>query len=569
MCFSPVGYCQGANYDRELTIQELMQEMISCSDSTYELNNSTVYYDESNFYDFQENYKADSISFDERLTIHAHLKFIDCRFIGNYNRVIFSGINFEGGLKFIGCEVDQILTFASCSIYGLWFWQCQLNGLLVVDSDVSGGIAVDNCDLQTSSILFIRSAISDSLFSSNQFGQEDPLFWLMVSCQWNKNVGGILFQECIVSAVDPVHNIVILAGPLQSLSFDHSEYHVPVDFEGCVVSDELGGDNVIFKYPLGVELFSFPEKTTNFSWEQAGQAGIALYDNDWSNPYIAEGDSQLMNQFNYDELISAYNRFFQMYKTRGDMVSANACYIEMKDIETRRLKFLYQTEGGTTAWFNWRLNQFLRFFCFYGTSPVRALIISIWVIISFAGFYLFFYSEWDRINRKFLMDKSLNLIRYFRSDENLEQFYSQTHKEQILTFQNFKKHVDESKSEVPFFFRLFMRPLYFIGTLRYKWGQLLHRKFEILNGKWNKLSLVRKILAGSLTALVVAGYLIYLVILRGLNSVVLSINAFSTLGFGNIPVKGISRYIVILEGFTGWFLLSIFSVSLISQILQS
>jgi len=64
-------------------------------------------------------------------------------------------------------------------------------------------------------------------------------------------------------------------------------------------------------------------------------------------------------------------------------------------------------------------------------------------------------------------------------------------------------------------------------------------------------------------------YLLYLGVIRALNSVMLSINTFSTLGFGDIPVKGFSRYIAILEGFLGWFLLSIFSVSLISQILQN
>ena len=62
---------------------------------------------------------------------------------------------------------------------------------------------------------------------------------------------------------------------------------------------------------------------------------------------------------------------------------------------------------------------------------------------------------------------------------------------------------------------------------------------------------------------------IYLGFVRALNSTTLSVNAFSTLGFGAIPVKGVSRYITILEGFLGWFLLSIFSVSLISQMLQN
>jgi hypothetical protein len=49
------------------------------------------------------------------------------------------------------------------------------------------------------------------------------------------------------------------------------------------------------------------------------------------------------------------------------------------------------------------------------------------------------------------------------------------------------------------------------------------------------------------------------------NATALSLNAFTTLGFGNIPTKGIARYICILQGFIGWFLLSIFTVALINQ----
>ena len=49
------------------------------------------------------------------------------------------------------------------------------------------------------------------------------------------------------------------------------------------------------------------------------------------------------------------------------------------------------------------------------------------------------------------------------------------------------------------------------------------------------------------------------------NATALSLNAFTTLGFGNIPTKGVARYICILQGFIGWFLLSIFTVALINQ----
>ncbi len=55
-------------------------------------------------------------------------------------------------------------------------------------------------------------------------------------------------------------------------------------------------------------------------------------------------------------------------------------------------------------------------------------------------------------------------------------------------------------------------------------------------------------------------------IISFLNAITLSLNSFITLGFGNIPTRGLARYVCIIQGFMGWFLLSIFTVALINQI---
>jgi len=52
-----------------------------------------------------------------------------------------------------------------------------------------------------------------------------------------------------------------------------------------------------------------------------------------------------------------------------------------------------------------------------------------------------------------------------------------------------------------------------------------------------------------------------------INALTLSLNAFTTLGFGGIPTKGLAKYVCIIQGFIGWFLLSIFTVALINQVL--
>src|SRR3982750_2202353 len=59
----------------------------------------------------------------------------------------------------------------------------------------------------------------------------------------------------------------------------------------------------------------------------------------------------------------------------------------------------------------------------------------------------------------------------------------------------------------------------------------------------------------------------YSLLLCLLNAMALSLNSFVTLGFGNIPTTGIARYVFILQGFIGWFLLSIFTVALFNQVL--
>ena len=52
-----------------------------------------------------------------------------------------------------------------------------------------------------------------------------------------------------------------------------------------------------------------------------------------------------------------------------------------------------------------------------------------------------------------------------------------------------------------------------------------------------------------------------------LHEFTLSLNAFVTLGFGAIPTTGTARYLTIIQGFLGWFLLSLFTVALINQAL--
>lgn len=339
-----------------------------------------------------------------------------------------------------------------------------------------------------------------------------------------------------------------------------------INMKNLSVGNSLKFENTLIKehiLPINIQLIS---ENTNIPWFQLKGSKIGIsHDSIIYKGLTLEECGEI---YDYGDLLSVYNKFYEIYKSRGDKESMNGCYFEMKQIEGRRLEFIHRTKGSMTSWFNWRLNQFLLLFCDYGTNPVKSLIFSIYVIIAFAGLYFFFYSDWDRISRSFLIKQHTMMMQYFSSDQTLEDFHTQNYRDELKSFENFKKHLEESKKVMPLYMTFLGKPLYLLSVLKFKFVSWFYRRLEILSGKWIDLSNVQKIVRGTVIGISILGYLTYLFVVRSLNSIVLSLNTFSTLGFGDIPVRGISRYVAVIEGFLGWFLLSIFSVSLISQILQ-
>ena len=85
---------------------------------------------------------------------------------------------------------------------------------------------------------------------------------------------------------------------------------------------------------------------------------------------------------------------------------------------------------------------------------------------------------------------------------------------------------------------------------------------------WTLMNKRGRITTGSYISLSLMGFFAWGLAMRVINATTLSLNAFVTLGYGEISARGIARYLCVLEGLLGWFFLSLFSVSLISQILQ-
>ncbi|MCE7993690.1 MAG: two pore domain potassium channel family protein [Roseivirga sp.] len=270
----------------------------------------------------------------------------------------------------------------------------------------------------------------------------------------------------------------------------------------------------------------------------------------------------------YETEIALRSKFYNFYRSTHNNASANAVYLEMKDLETERLRFLYHKTPNFTTFFDLQINRFLKVFSDYGTRPAKAIVFSAYVILAFAFVYLFFPNYWDSHGKNRIMNRYRFFTKYMKKDSGIHEVYLEEKNNELMASEDFKTYMLNSEKGVPGFFMATALPLYrwsVAGTKTFSW---LLSKVDVLKGKWSDTEDSKK--AGKsfllITAFLIA--LLYDLFIKMLNALMLSINTFTTLGFGEIPIKGLPRYMAIIQGFIGWFMLTIFSVSLISQLLN-
>ncbi|MEN2280920.1 potassium channel family protein [Algoriphagus sp. SE2] len=270
----------------------------------------------------------------------------------------------------------------------------------------------------------------------------------------------------------------------------------------------------------------------------------------------------------YKREVQLLGRLNALYKSQHDPEFANSSYIALKDLETKRLAYLYKTNPSFTPFFKWKVNQFLKVFSDYGTEPAKAITFSTYVILVFALVYLFFPNHWDSHGKNRIMDRYRFFAKYMKKDSGIHEVYLDEKREEMMAAEDFRAYMLKSKQEIPGFFMATALPLYrwsVAGTKSFSW---LLSKVDVLKGTWSSTEDSKK--AGK-SVLIIGAFviaLLYDLFIKMLNALMLSINTFTTLGFGEIPIKGLPRYLAIIQGFIGWFMLTIFSVSLISQLLN-
>ncbi len=293
------------------------------------------------------------------------------------------------------------------------------------------------------------------------------------------------------------------------------------------------------------------------------------YDSTFKQRYLKMDNlADFGHTYAYRALMPMYRMIHQILLFNEPRRIANDCYIDMKNLEKTEKLYFYKNNSGFANYFDYQLHRFIGTFSDYGTKPAKGIVVSLYVILFFAAIYFLFPNSWDSVSNNKLINRIQFFVRYFEQDRSIGELYIDDYYEKLESFKAFKNYMKQREKKVPNYILLLARPIYYSSIAQYRLTSYLLSKLDVMKGKWESLSRGKKIT----TSFIIGSWLLLVISfdlgLKALNAITLSINTFTTLGFGDIPISGLPRYMAVLEGFIGWFLLSIFSVSLIYQVLN-
>ncbi|MFC3879760.1 ion channel [Algoriphagus namhaensis] len=274
------------------------------------------------------------------------------------------------------------------------------------------------------------------------------------------------------------------------------------------------------------------------------------------------------NEEYYNFHMGGLGAFFDFFKKGYNNKAANQFYLQLKDLETERLKYEYQKNRTFDSFFKYQINKFLKVFSDYGTNPAKAVTFSLYVILFFALIYLFFPNSWDKHGKNRIMNRYRFFTKYMNQDAGMHDVYLEEQQKELLEAEDFKVYMQNAEKYIPGFFIATAMPLYKWAVSGTRLSASLLKHVDIMKGTWQDLPPHQRFWKSVLLIGAFITAVLYDLLIKILNAIMLSINTFTTLGFGEIPIKGLPRYLAIIQGFIGWFMLTIFSVSLISQLLN-
>jgi len=517
---------------------------------------------------------------------------MDGRFNGGAGEFYISS-----SIRLVNCDFDvdywlvlRNITFmdyfaiANSSPLKAIFKECTFKKTLRVYNCGVDFIDLDSCRLEHG-FKFFRNTVKDRLTFKNSyvtvnpslfgdtdaFDMEPRLFRLS-----NKQDGfDLVIQNTIFDLPenlrsDPQFFIILTESDFKNLSFTQNTVNANLDLSESTINNAFVTNECRFAGSIILDAFNVNPINTRVQWSTVAHNKIAIFDHKNKVTYNGYSVDSIGNEVRFSSLISCYANFYNAFKSQGNRIAANACYVEWKDIETAYLKQLYTSGQDKSVFFNYLMNVFLKTFCDYGTNPLKAIQIAFYVLLFFAGIYFFFPYSILSFHKRTMFDQLKIYGHYLSSPKSLLEIEDSVIAKEVKTptYNEYMSFVTESKGRVPWYFNIFGKPLYFLELIRNKPTKLFYKLIDIFPDEWETMSSAKKVIATIMYGVVFIATVLWFFLIHVLDSVALSLNVFSTLGFGQIPIKGIPRYLTILEGFIGWFLLSIFSVSLISQVIQ-
>lgn len=506
--------------------------------------------------------------------------FYDCVFDMN-SSLVFSNWMFKR-LNFVNCTFNMPLVLTDCALTGtheLLFENCFFHNDLVLNmSEITGAnlrLSKDTFNKQfligqNLNQLYIEYCVFKADHNLFKKMDEEKTHYQLGAA--SLNIGEITLNHCRFESQGISNLFSVDFGNTQMTKLTmFANQMSTINFTDAGIEKALLIDSLNISNFIGIQNFDFPEANTNVPWDNLKGQKLALFQTGLSElvvPYQAKTKNQLEQTLLYNDLISMYKKLNKLYTERGDLQSANGSYVEIKEIETSRQEYIQEVNPSTNNYINLLLNRVLLYFSDYATNPGKSVRRAWEILLLFTFIYMLSYSGWDGMNYGFYLTQFKLFATYIKEDLEVKQVYEQKEDPNANLMKEIKENYLRDRKKVPRAIILFGEPLHFLGRLRLVMVPTLIRFFDFQPRKWENLNASERMLSGLIIFTIVVIFAVYVLAVKFINSFVLSLNSFIAIGFGVMPEKGVAMYVSIIEGIIGWFLLTIFTITLFSQVLQ-
>lgn len=507
------------------------------------------------------------------ITIKASVGIYNCEFDEEY-WLVGRDLHFKGYVSFINCtnmkfllkncRFDRTIRFNANKMEFMEMDSCRFElGIKVERSEVSDRLKFQGCSFRIDTTALKEEKIRG--FDVNDYmlqvsSKTDPIDLTISNCY---------FETPQKLNTQKKFFVGLSKSKFSGLRLNNSHFHAVVDISESTIENQFTTQNCQFHRGILTSGMSMNQINSTIDWATIKGDKLMIWDE--KNKRFVNGLTQMgkKHETEYAALISCYSNFYYTFKTQGNRFFSNQCYVEWKDIETNQQYKLYQETKSTQAYFLYLMNLFLSDFCDYATNPIKAVFKSAYVILLFAFIYFISPIKIENVPKRSFYTQLSLYADYLSSRKTLrETFHEHLTRFEVPHFEDeFRQTVKEHKHETPRFFQWFNIKLYY-DTIFVWFEGFVYRLIDFEEKHWNELSRWQRGQASIFFFFLLLFSAIYFLFLRALDAVMLSINVFSTLGFGEMRVTGLAMYLTVLEGFVGWFLLSIFSVALLNQVLQ-